>query len=881
MRKICIYMSCWLILICGQMAVAQNYLNQPEGIAFDSLHNRWLVSNWANGAIVQIDSNGVQSAFKTGLGNCAGMHIVGNTLYVASNNSRIVGLDLTTAVTIMVRDFAAAGGCHDITSDSSGFLYATDWGRGRIYKVNPVTNTYTVFVSAGLDQPLGIHFDAFNNRLLVCSMTDNFPIKAVDLIDSTVSVVRYTDWPQDGITEDELGNYYITSLTDGFDLHSVYRFDSAFSYPPEVITTGYYGLTDACYNARDNILAVTSYWDNTITFIPIYGSVQLRGEDFSDAAYGDGDGVLEGGETVELVITVTNNGPRPVENLWLSLSVDDASLNILAGAESFGDIPPGGMINNSSHPFKFEIPPDYMPRLGSFSLEAFWEGDFGEEIDTLTFEKGIGQVSILLVDDDDGDNLENYYISCFRDSYLPYDYFETGDGVCPDTAIVNSYDMVIWFTGDFRTTPLSADEIGSMEYFMDNGGKLFLTGQRIAAQLDGDDPVFLGNYLKSQYLSTSIVPLLAAHAGGAVFDISDSVSLQGSGSAANQLAPDHLAAINGGVGELTYLGGADLGAVSYAGSYSLVFFGFGFEAIGDPRWRSQNEIMLRILDFFECRVPPLPLELEISSGDAWHLVDHTPVISWAYLSAEKNAQVMYRIQVGIDNDWESAEMWDTQPVTGAETEAIYSGNALEDGQAYYLRLQISDGLIWSNWYYGQFRMNSLPSVPTGLSPDNMENILETPPILSHNNSTDNEGDDLSYSYEVYDDSLMSSPVAQASDLSENPGGQTSWTIDAILPGNEDYFWRVRAGDGYENGPWSPLASFYFFSFICGDANGDDQVNVGDAVFLINHVFKGGPGPDPVCSGDANGDGNTNVGDAVYLINHVFKSGPPPVEDCCK
>ena len=68
--------------------------------------------------------------------------------------------------------------------------------------------------------------------------------------------------------------------------------------------------------------------------------------------------------------------------------------------------------------------------------------------------------------------------------------------------------------------------------------------------------------------------------------------------------------------------------------------------------------------------------------------------------------------------------------------------------------------------------------------------------------------------------------------------------------------------------------------ICGDGNGDSAVNVGDAVFLINYVFKGGPPPDPTCSGDANGDMEINVGDAVYLISYVFKSGPPPVEGCC-
>ena len=68
--------------------------------------------------------------------------------------------------------------------------------------------------------------------------------------------------------------------------------------------------------------------------------------------------------------------------------------------------------------------------------------------------------------------------------------------------------------------------------------------------------------------------------------------------------------------------------------------------------------------------------------------------------------------------------------------------------------------------------------------------------------------------------------------------------------------------------------------MCGDANGDDQVNVGDAVYLISYIFKQGPAPDPVCIGDANGDGGVNVGDAVYLIAYIFKQGPAPSEDCC-
>lgn len=63
--------------------------------------------------------------------------------------------------------------------------------------------------------------------------------------------------------------------------------------------------------------------------------------------------------------------------------------------------------------------------------------------------------------------------------------------------------------------------------------------------------------------------------------------------------------------------------------------------------------------------------------------------------------------------------------------------------------------------------------------------------------------------------------------------------------------------------------------VPGDANHDNGVNVGDAVFLINHVFKSGPAPQCRQEGNVNGDASVNVGDAVFLINRVFKSGPAP------
>ncbi|MCP4566468.1 MAG: hypothetical protein GY841_02675 [FCB group bacterium] len=87
-------------------------------------------------------------------------------------------------------------------------------------------------------------------------------------------------------------------------------------------------------------------------------------------------------------------------------------------------------------------------------------------------------------------------------------------------------------------------------------------------------------------------------------------------------------------------------------------------------------------------------------------------------------------------------------------------------------------------------------------------------------------------------------------------------------------WTVRDMDNtiFDDGSCEIIAGS---GCLCGDCNGDEAVNVGDPVWLINYIFKGGPAPvDMVCA-DVNSDTSVNVGDAVYLINFIFKSGLAP------
>ncbi|MFH1699731.1 MAG: FG-GAP-like repeat-containing protein [Candidatus Zixiibacteriota bacterium] len=108
-----------------------------------------------------------------------------------------------------------------------------------------------------------------------------------------------------------------------------------------------------------------------------------------------------------------------------------------------------------------------------------------------------------------------------------------------------------------------------------------------------------------------------------------------------------------------------------------------------------------------------------------------------------------------------------------------------------------------------------------------------------------------------------------------------YTTDGLLDviDTTTYYWRIKPVGEPEYDCLYVISLYLNPGNHCGDANDDGIVNIGDAVFLINHIFKGGQAPYPLEIGDANCDGNTNVGDAVYIINVVFKGGPGICDNC--
>jgi aminopeptidase N len=61
----------------------------------------------------------------------------------------------------------------------------------------------------------------------------------------------------------------------------------------------------------------------------------------------------------------------------------------------------------------------------------------------------------------------------------------------------------------------------------------------------------------------------------------------------------------------------------------------------------------------------------------------------------------------------------------------------------------------------------------------------------------------------------------------------------------------------------------------GDVDDSGNIDVDDAVFLIQYIFAAGPAPDPLEKGDVDCSGGVDIDDVVYLVTYIFGSGPEP------
>ncbi|MCP4684743.1 MAG: M6 family metalloprotease domain-containing protein [bacterium] len=343
--------------------------------------------------------------------------------------------------------------------------------------------------------------------------------------------------------------------------------------------------------------------------------VQLYGDSirFSDVAYGDGDGILEAGETIEMRMEVWNRMATTFRPIWGAVA-DNADLEFIANNVKIANLAltPAYSVP-SVEQVVFTIPSDFRSSLVHFDVTILADSSLNTPGDhTYAFEFEIdvqlGETQILLVDDDGGTEQQAGYADIFGRMKLPYDVYDKSVSGSPSISDLAPYETVFWMTGDnsAKGGTFTSGDVTALQTFLNSGGdrSLVMASLTAADQLNALDQDFLNNYLHAELIdfetATCYEGLASSPIGESVrYTLGNEPGLTGT---ASLIAPD-----NGGVDAFVLTdesGGTEYGTcgVTYSGAYHTVFLTFPIEFLDNDASGSgfarADDLIHRMLTFF-------------------------------------------------------------------------------------------------------------------------------------------------------------------------------------------------------------------------------------------------------------------------------------------
>jgi hypothetical protein len=130
---------------------------------------------------------------------------------------------------------------------------------------------------------------------------------------------------------------------------------------------------------------------------------------------------------------------------------------------------------------------------------------------------------------------------------------------------------------------------------------------------------------------------------------------------------------------------------------------------------------------------------------------------------------------------------------GQDGKVRWQPAALAENQRYYWRARALDPYSASDWQVGSFVVNAqndAPSAPVALNPSDAI-LFNRKPTLLIQNSTDPEGDAITYSFELRG---SDGQVVASGDAAAGSNGHTSFNVTKELDEGGEYIWVARAKD---------------------------------------------------------------------------------------
>ena len=206
-------------------------------------------------------------------------------------------------------------------------------------------------------------------------------------------------------------------------------------------------------------------------------------------------------------------------------------------------------------------------------------------------------------------------------------------------------------------------------------------------------------------------------------------------------------------------------------------------------------------------LPPPPTAAGPGDGDT--VSTQVPQLSVNAVADPDGTPLVYIFEVSQHPDF-SIPASSGQIPGGAGTVSWTVTDALQNNRLHYWRARVTDGIGSSSYtatrsFYVQAEGNTAPTAPVVQSPPDGSTVDTLMPTLIVLNGADNDGDPLTYEFELYDQAATTL-LADTSGINEGITA-TGWTVSVVLEDSTTYHWRARCFDEQEYSPWTPLVAF--------------------------------------------------------------------------
>ncbi len=415
------------------------------------------------------------------------------------------------------------------------------------------------------------------------------------------------------------------AIVDNMEAYGVIPADGKVTCPGSYIFAIAGGVPDQHEAAFDvEITSGDSVWTRHFGVTINAPVLEYAGLVMDDAG---GNGHLDPGETVDLWVTIHNDGSGTGSSIYTELSTSDPFVTMVAATSSYPNIEPSGSAPNQTA-FRITLDsgcpePTVIPM--ALTLDAF--GPMETEIG---FSIPVSQKTVLVVDSDSEETEARLFDAMAQVGYEYDSWSIPAKGSVPlDT--LSLYEVIVWTAGDNNEYSMLDTDRANMSEYLSQGGALLFSAENYLTSY-GSDP-FTSNYLHIEEYTIGIMVNMVR--GVADDPITDGMDIYTNFPQDLSVTPDAIVPDSEAAGIFTVGGSSQFTALRYpnAGSapFRVIFLATPFEALapGQPDPDNPKTFLKNALDWLLLSVDhTAPLQItDLSLG-----IDGSPddvVLTWS------------------------------------------------------------------------------------------------------------------------------------------------------------------------------------------------------------------------------------------------------------